>query len=149
MKRIWIPVVLLAAIIGGSVWALWPRSQKGLVGYTAVDYGAAAADRRVSMAGYAVRLARNCAEVVTEIRTREAPDIVLLDIMLPDGNGWDVLASLRRHPRLALLPVVMLSALNEPNEVRWGLALGADGYITKPYSKKILADTIGAVLKHL
>ena len=110
---------------------------------------AALADLRVSMAGYAVRLARNCAELVNEIRTREAPDIVLLDIMLPDGNGWDVLASLRRHPRLALLPVVMLSALNEPNEVRWGLALGADGYVTKPYSKKILADTIGAVLKHL
>jgi two-component system sensor histidine kinase ChiS len=110
---------------------------------------AALADLRVSMAGYQVRLARNCAELVNEIRTREAPDIVLLDIMLPDGNGWDVLASIRRHPRLALLPVVMLSALNEPDEVRWGLALGADGYVTKPYSKKILADTIGAVLKHL
>ena len=43
MKRIWIPVVLLAAIIGGSVWALWPRSQQGLVVYTAVDYGPAVA----------------------------------------------------------------------------------------------------------
>jgi len=109
---------------------------------------AALADLRVSMAGYRVRLARNCAELVSEIRTREAPDIVLLDIMLPDGNGWDVLASIRRHPRFALLPVVMLSALNEQNEVRWGLALGADGYVTKPYSKKILTDTISAVLKH-
>jgi CheY-like chemotaxis protein len=110
---------------------------------------AALADLRVSMAGYNVRLARDCAEVVHEIRTRAAPDIVLLDIMLPDGNGWDVLASFRRHPRLAQLPVVMLSALNELNEVRWGLALGADGYVTKPYSKKILAETIAAVLKHL
>jgi len=109
---------------------------------------AALADLRVSMGGYRVRLARNCAELVQEIRTREAPDIVLLDIMLPDGNGWDVLASFRRHHRLALLPVVMLSALNEQNEVRWGLALGADGYVTKPYSKKILTDVIAAVLKH-
>ncbi len=109
---------------------------------------AALADLRVSMAGYQVRLARNCAELVNEIRTRDAPDIVLLDIMLPDGNGWDILASLRRHPKLALLPVVMLSALNEQNEISWGLALGADGYVTKPYSKKILTDTIGAVLKH-
>ena len=100
------------------------------------------------MGGYLVRLARDCAELVNEIRTREPPDIVLLDIMLPDGNGWDVLASIRRHPKLALLPVVMVTALNEQNEVRWGLALGADGYITKPYSKKILTDTIGAVLKH-
>ena len=110
---------------------------------------AALADLRVSMGGYMVRLARNCAELTNEIRTREPPDILLLDIMLPDGNGWDVLASLRRHPRFALLPVVMLSALNEQNEVRWGLALGADAYVTKPYSKKILTDTIGAVLKHL
>jgi len=109
---------------------------------------AALADLRVSMGGYQVRLARNCAELVNEIRSREAPDIVLLDIMLPDGNGWDVLASIRRHQRLALLPVVMLSALNEQNEVRWGLALGADGYVTKPYSKKILTDVIAAVLKH-
>jgi two-component system phosphate regulon response regulator PhoB len=109
---------------------------------------AALADLRVSMGGYVVRLARNCSELVNEIRTREPPDIVLLDIMLPDGNGWDVLASIRRHPKLALLPVVMVTALNEQNEVRWGLALGADGYITKPYSKKILTDTIAAVLKH-
>jgi CheY-like chemotaxis protein len=109
---------------------------------------AALADLRVSMAGYAVRLARNCRELTNELRTREPPDIVLLDIMLPDGNGWDVLATLRRHPKLALLPVVMLTALNDPNEVRWGLALGADGYVTKPYSKSILADTIGAVLRH-
>jgi CheY-like chemotaxis protein len=109
---------------------------------------AALADLRVSMAGYAVRLARNCAELTNELRTRELPDIVLLDIMLPDGNGWDVLGSIRRHPKLALLPVVMLTALNDPNEVRWGLALGADGYVTKPYSKSILVDTIGAVLRH-
>ena len=109
---------------------------------------AALADLRVSMAGYAVRLARNCRELTNELRTREIPDIVLLDVMLPDGNGWDVLASIRRHPKLALLPVVMLTALNEEHEIRWGLALGADGYVTKPYSKSILVDTIGAVLKH-
>ncbi|MGA8049346.1 MAG: response regulator [Burkholderiales bacterium] len=81
-------------------------------------------------------------------RTREPPDILLLDIMLPDGNGWDVLSSIRRHPKLALLSVVMLTALNEETEIRWGLALGADGYVTKPYSKQILAETIGAVLRH-
>jgi len=68
--------------------------------------------------------------------------------MLPDGNGFDILARIRSHPKLALLPVVMLTALNEPDEVRWGLALGADGYVTKPYSKSILAETIGAVLRH-
>lgn len=109
---------------------------------------AALADLRVSMAGYEVRLARDCKELVQEIRTRAPPDALLLDIMLPDGNGFDVLASIRRHPKLALLPVVMLTALVEPDNVRRGLALGADGYITKPDSKRILTDTIRAVLKH-
>jgi len=109
---------------------------------------AALADLRVSMAGYEVRLARNCKELVQEIRARAIPDVVLLDIMLPDGNGFDVLASIRRHPKLALLPVIMLTALGRSEHVRRGLALGADGYITKPYSKKILTDTISAVLKH-
>jgi len=109
---------------------------------------AALADLRVSMGGYDVRLARNCAELVQELRTRAAPDAVLLDVMLPDGNGFDVLASIRRHPKLALLPVVMLTMLAKPDEVGRGLALGADGYVTKPYSKKILTDTLRAVLKH-
>jgi len=109
---------------------------------------AALADLRVSMAGYEVRLARNCKELVQEIRTRARPDVVLLDVMLPDGNGFDVLTSIRQHRSLALLPVVMLTALTAPDEVRRGLSLGADGYITKPYSKKILGDTIRAVLKH-
>jgi two-component system, OmpR family, phosphate regulon response regulator PhoB len=109
---------------------------------------AALANLRVSMAGYKVRLVRDCNELGQEIRTRAPPDLVLLDIMLPDGNGYDVLASMRRYPKLALLPVVMLTALVEPENVRRGLALGADGYITRPYSKKILTDTIRKVLKH-
>lgn len=109
---------------------------------------AALAELRVSMAGFKVRLARNCKEFVEEIQARVPPDVLLLDIMLPDGNGFDVLTGIRRHPKLALLPVVMLTVLAAPEDVRGGLALGADGYITKPYSKKIMADTIRAVLKH-
>jgi len=110
---------------------------------------AALADLRVSMAGYEVRLARNCKELVQDFRTHEPPDAVLLDVVLPDGNGFEVLASIRRHPKLALLPVVMLTVLAKPDEVGRGLALGADGYVTKPYSKKILADALRVVLKHV
>lgn len=108
---------------------------------------AALANLRVGMAGYATRLARDCKELVEEVRARALPDLLLLDILLPDGNGFDVLAGIRRHPKLALLPVVMLTVLAKPEEVRRGLALGADGYITKSYSKKILTETIRAVLK--
>jgi CheY-like chemotaxis protein len=110
---------------------------------------AALAELRLSVAGYEVRLARDCKELIEEIRARRPPDVVVLDVMLPDGNGLDVLASIRRHPALALLPVVMLTSLAKPEDVRRGLTLGADGYVTKPYGKQILPDTIRTVLKHL
>ena len=74
-------------------------------------------------------------------------DLLLLDVMLPDGDGFDILASLRSHPGHALLPIVMLTVKDDPNDIRRGLTLGADGYVTKPYSKKLLADTLRQVLK--
>jgi CheY-like chemotaxis protein len=109
---------------------------------------AALANLRVSAGGYSVRIVRNCKELVEEIGRRALPDLVLLDVMLPDGNGFDMLTSIRRHPRLALLPVVMLTVRAKPEEVRRGLNLGADGYITKPYSKRVLTEIIRSVLKH-
>jgi len=107
---------------------------------------AALGDLRVSMAGYRVRLARNVREMVMGLTTGPLPDLVLLDVMLPDGNGFGVLSCMRTDPRLSLLPVIMLTALTSAEDVRRGLDLGADGYITKPYSKNILADTIRQVL---
>ncbi len=67
--------------------------------------------------------------------------------MLPDGDGFQILAGLRRHPDFALLPVIMLTALDSAEDIRRGLDLGADGYMTKPYSKDLLADTIRQVLR--
>jgi CheY-like chemotaxis protein len=107
----------------------------------------ALADLRVSMAGYQVRVARSGAEFVNVIRSYAPPDIVLLDVMLPDGNGFDILARIRSHPKLALLPVVMLTAESRAEDIKRGLAIGADAYVTKPYSKTIVVDTIRAVLK--
>ena len=107
----------------------------------------ALADLRVSMAGYRVRVARDARELLDDLRTRPLPDILLLDVMLPDGNGFDILAKLRKHPKFALLPVAMLTAKDDPQEIAKGLGLGADAYMTKPYSKNILADTIGGILK--
>ena len=107
----------------------------------------ALADLRVSMAGYQVRVARSGAEFVQVIRGYAPPDIVLLDVMLPDGNGFDILAKIRSHPKLALLPVVMLTAENKAEDIKKGLSLGADAYVTKPYSKNIVIDTIRKVLK--
>ena len=108
---------------------------------------AALADLRISMAGYRVRLARSRRETLEDLATRAPADVVLLDVMLPDGNGFEILAGMRRHARFALVPVIVLTSLSSAEDIRRGLDLGADGYMTKPYSKDLLVDTIRQVLR--
>jgi CheY-like chemotaxis protein len=105
------------------------------------------ADLRVTLAGYSVRAANSAKTLLSSLRSQGTPDILLLDIGLPDGNGFQILGQLRHHKTLALLPVVMLTAKDDAEDIKMGLALGADGYVTKPYSKKVLADAIKRVLK--
>ena len=107
----------------------------------------ALADLRVSMAGYRVRVASSVNAFLQTMLDDGAPDLLLLDVMLPDGDGFEILAKMRRHQALASLPIVMLTAKSDPADIGKGLALGADGYVTKPYTKKILADVIRRVLK--
>ena len=85
--------------------------------------------------------------LVEALKTDSRIDVLLLDVMLPDGNGFDILAKMRRHPKLTLLPIIMLTAKDEAEDMKKGLALGADAYVTKPYSKNILVDTIRKVLR--
>jgi CheY-like chemotaxis protein len=108
----------------------------------------ALADLRLHMAGYRVRVANSVNAFLQAMLDEGAPDLLLLDVMLPDGDGFDVLSKMRRHQALGSLPIVMLTAKNEPADIGRGLVLGADGYITKPYTKNILADVIRRVLKH-
>jgi len=106
----------------------------------------ALAELRVGMARYQVR-ATASAQGLMEALKAGAPDLLLLDVMLPDGNGFEILAGLRRHPAHALLPVILLTVRGEAADVLKGLALGADGYVTKPYSRDLLADLIRRVLR--
>jgi CheY-like chemotaxis protein len=108
----------------------------------------ALADLRVSMAGYAVRIANSQAELLRSLAKEGTPDLLLLDVMLPDGDGFQILGKLRSLRSYASLPIVMLTAKKDPADITKGLNLGADGYITKPYSKSILADVVGRVLQH-
>jgi CheY-like chemotaxis protein len=107
----------------------------------------ALADLRVSMAGYKVRVANSVNAYLQSMVDEGAPDLLLLDVALPDGNGFDVLAKIRRHPVLSSLPVVLLTAKDDAADIGKGLVLGADGYVTKPYTRNILADVIRRVLK--
>ena len=107
----------------------------------------ALADLRVSMAGYKVRVASSVNGYLQALVDDGAPDLLLLDVALPDGDGFEVLTKMRRHSALGSLPVILLTARNEAADIGRGLLLGADGYVTKPYSKNILADVIRRVLK--
>lgn len=74
----------------------------------------------------------------------EHPDLVLLDVMMPRMNGWDVCAELRR---ISQVPIIMLTAKSEENDELQGFELGADEYIAKPFSLKILSARIEAILR--
>lgn len=78
---------------------------------------------------------------------REKPDIVLLDVMLPGENGLDVCRKLKMNAETKNIPIIMLSAKGEEIDVVLGLELGADDYISKPFSPKVLFSRIKAVLR--
>jgi len=95
--------------------------------------------------GYEVQIARNGDEALQMIESAP-PDLVLLDIMMPLRSGYEVCKRIRENPALKHVKVVMLSAKGRDAEVTKGLALGADLYITKPFSTRELIDKIGALV---
>ena len=101
---------------------------------------------RLTAAGYAVQTAESV-EALYRMLEESAPDAIFLDVGLPDGNGFDVLATLRLHPSFTLLPIIMLTVKSEPEDIAKGLALGADGYIAKPYGRNTLDYAVRYVLK--
>jgi DNA-binding response OmpR family regulator len=78
---------------------------------------------------------------------RESPDLVILDVMLPGENGLDVCRRLKANPETKNIPVIILSAKGEEIDIVLGLELGADDYIPKPFSPKILFSRVKAVLR--
>jgi len=77
----------------------------------------------------------------------EQPDLILLDLMLPGVDGLEVCRRLRGHEATAGLPIIMMTAKGEESDVVAGLELGADDYVTKPFSPKILLARVRAVLR--
>ena len=76
------------------------------------------------------------------------PDLVLLDLMLPEISGIEFLKRMRAKPQFEKLPVIILSALADPEQIREGLETGADRYLTKPYLANNLIKTVREVLQH-
>jgi DNA-binding response OmpR family regulator len=93
--------------------------------------------------GFATEVARTAREAL-EVAERSQPHLVLLDVMLPDGSGYDVCRSLRERSEV---PIIMLTARGEETDRIVGLEMGADDYIVKPFSAREVAARIRAVLR--
>ncbi len=76
----------------------------------------------------------------------QTPDLIVLDLMLPDMDGFEILSQVRAQSQFNRVPVLILSAKADANSIRQGLDLGADGYITKPYIANTLIDKVRLML---
>ena len=95
--------------------------------------------------GFQVLVAQDGEEALARARA-EKPDLVLLDVMMPKMNGFDVCQALRADPELSAVRILMLTAKGRETEVSKGLGLGADAYMTKPFSTKELVVQVRALL---
>lgn len=77
---------------------------------------------------------------------RDSPDLVILDIMLPKISGFDVCRKLKIDENFKNIPIIMLSAKFQPNDIKFGTAMGADGYVTKPFEPQVLLEKMRELL---
>jgi two-component system alkaline phosphatase synthesis response regulator PhoP len=86
-------------------------------------------------------------ETALRVLRRERPHLMILDLMLPDRNGWDITRDVRGDATLSYLPIIMLTARVEDSDKIIGLELGADDYITKPFNPREVVARVRAVLR--
>jgi DNA-binding response OmpR family regulator len=96
--------------------------------------------------GHVVSIARDGPSALEAIR-RERPALVLLDVMMPGMSGFEVCQAVRADESLAGVKIVMLSAKGRDTDIAKGRALGADAYVTKPFSTRELAETVRTLLQ--
>lgn len=95
--------------------------------------------------GYAVKVAANGEDALARLDAFK-PDLVLLDVMMPKVSGYEVCQRMRAHPQWRHIKIVILSAKGREVEVSKGMSLGADLYVTKPFSSSELVATIDKLL---
>jgi two-component system alkaline phosphatase synthesis response regulator PhoP len=100
----------------------------------------------LEQAGYAVQVAHDGESALHALRSNR-PDLVVLDLMLPDRDGWEITRLIRADGTLAALPIIMLTARVEDMDKIIGLELGADDYITKPFNAREIVARVRALLR--
>lgn len=101
----------------------------------------------LSMAGFVVSSAASGTEALRLLAHGEVPDVVLLDVQMPDVDGWETLSRLRRDPRTVDLPVVLCTVKGLPEDTLRGWSLGCDGYLAKPFDIAGLVDELRGVVR--
>lgn len=102
----------------------------------------------LEQASFAVQVAYDGGTALQQVR-HNPPDLVLLDLMLPDRDGWDIIRTLRSDEELAHLPIIMLTARVDDMDKILGLELGADDYVTKPFNPREVVARVRAVLRRM
>ncbi|BCA54901.1 DNA-binding response regulator [Nitrospira sp. KM1] len=102
----------------------------------------------VEKEGFRTLIAMDGADALRQVRANR-PDLILLDLMLPEIDGLEVCKKLRLMPQTAMLPIIMLTAKSEESDTIVGLELGADDYVTKPFSPRGLMARIKALFRRL
>jgi len=101
---------------------------------------------RLEMAGYEVLTAIDGEEGLAKARA-SAPDLIILDIMLPKMDGFEVCEALKIDEKYKHIPIIILTVKFQPVDIRFAKALGADAYITQPFEAKELLDKIKELIK--
>jgi CheY-like chemotaxis protein len=105
------------------------------------------ADLVLSMAGFSVTAAASGREALAILAAGDLPDIVLLDVQMPDVDGWETLSRVRADARTRHLPVVLCTVKGLPEDALKGWTLGCDGYLGKPFDIGTLVNELQAVLE--
>jgi CheY-like chemotaxis protein len=105
------------------------------------------ADLVLTMAGFTVTAASSGSEALRLLAHGDLPDIVLLDVQMPDVDGWETLSRVRSDPRTAGLPVVLCTVKGLPEDTLKGWSLGCDGYLGKPFDIGALVEELQGVLR--
>jgi DNA-binding response OmpR family regulator len=96
-------------------------------------------------AGFEVRVARDGDEAISAVEAR-APDLILLDVMIPKRDGYDVCQTIRANPAWQNIYIIMLTAKGRDVDREKGIALGANDYVTKPFSTRDLTEKVKQIL---
>jgi CheY-like chemotaxis protein len=100
----------------------------------------------LTKAGFLTRFARNRAEINGEFNKASLPDLILLDVTLPDSDGFAILERIRGNQKISRMPVIMMTGKSAVTDIARGLSLGADGYVTKPFKLSGLVAAVKTVL---